>query len=448
MEPIGLTWIQLRDMADNKFLPIVYYENNNNYFLFISDGTLPFTSVIRQDTPRNTDQIDFEDNGYQTAANDNDTALGSKIVGRTGALAADVVLKNFEHALVTTGTLTAEVVAGFDDFADTWVFITNAGNIGDTIRFEIAAQSYDPSSPSRNHPAVDITVTITATEAGDEVKLVDLCISTLNADTNFLEGLRASKIQNPNGILHIGAKDIAEAGERPNVGDFKVTTTGATDWAFQGSDNDKIIRRNKGNSGQRDPRDQRLVTQGISGIVQAVPGAAGDIFFQNATDDGTPSMEQGGTGDPDLRTIGTIGSPSEFFIPPDPEKDIFITELRFYGGGNGIKYGNFLSKNAALTNGILVEIISDEAELDFVPLRRTEDFKNKFSFGTAANFALDVQAGGDQFLAVLLFDNPFPIRKAGTFISGDDRISVFIQDNLNSGIQELEFAAFGFRREV
>lgn len=441
---IGLTWTTFKDFATSRNLPMVWYISNNHYFIYLADGPLAFETRLRIDSPSAGDQLDFETNFKNDA---NDTPIGNKLIGTDGLLAATVKTKDFENALVTTGTLTAEVVAGFDDFADSWFLITAAGAIGDTIRIQIAEGAHDITVPDRDYPAVDLTYTLIAIDVGDEIKTRDNVINALNANLDFNVAMKSSRVQD-NAIVHVGAKDIGEFGERPNANDFLVTTTGTTTIVLQGSDNNKVIRRNKQNSGQRDPRDQRLVTQGISGIVQAVPGAAGDIFIQNATDDGTPVVDQGGTGDADLRVAGSLGTPMEFFIPADAEKDLFITELRFYAGGNGIQFSNFLSKNGAITNGVEVSIISDEVSLLSLPLRTTEDFKNKWAFGSGSNFRLDAVSGTDQILAVLLFDNPFPLRKQGTFLSGDDEIRVLIRDNISSGIVEFEFLAVGFKREV
>ena len=373
---------------------------------------------------------------------------GNDTTGLDGFLVADVIRKNNRNAIVTDATVTVEQVFGRDGFADTWFWVDEAGAIGDTVRVQIVAYT-DPTAPlERSIPAVDVTITVTATEAGDENKLRDLIIQELSNDVNFNPYWKASIAVKGNPSVHIVSKVIGEVGDRVNNGDFSTSVTGGNVIRLENTDNGTLIRRGKGNSGARDPRDKRLVTIGVSGEVQAVPGAAGDLFLQNATDNGEPIPDQGGTGSADLRVIGTLNTPNEFFIPSDAVEDIFITELRFYGGGNGIKYGNFLSKNSPITNGIVVEIVSDEEVLDFIPIRTTEDFKNKWALGSGDNFKLDVQAGGDQFLAVIIFENPFPLRKAGTFQSGDDKIRVFIRDNLNSGMNELEFLAFGFKREV
>ena len=374
------------------------------------------------------------------------TLRGGNDVGGGTYLVPDVILKNFRNALVTDATVTVEQIFGRDGFADTWFFIDNAGLNGDSLRIQIPGYT-DPTAPNeRSVPATDVTVNVTASEAGQENELRDKIITELNADANFSPHWKASIAIKDNPVVHIVSKYIGEKGDRIGPG-IILTPTGSVVTSYQNGDNEDIIRRGKANSGQRDPRDKRLVTVGVSGEVQAVPGAAGDLYLQNLTDDGTPTPDQGGTGDADLRVNGS-GTPQEFFINPDPLEDIFITELRFYGGGNGIQFGQFISKNSPLTNGLLVEVRSDEQVLDFPPIRTTEDFKNKWSLGSGANFRLDIVSGTDQFLAVLLFENPFPIRKAGTFQSGDDYVKVFVRDNLNSGLTELEILAFGFRREV
>lgn len=373
---------------------------------------------------------------------------GNDTTGLDGFLTVDVIRKNNRNAMVTDATVTVEQVFGRDGFADTWFWVDEAGAVGDTVRVQIAGYT-DPTAPlERSIPAVDVTIINTINEVGLENDLRDLIIQELSNDSNFNLHWKASIAVKGNPAVHIVSKVIGEVGDRLNNGDFSVVSTGGNVTRLENTDNSTFIRRGKGNSGARDPRDKRLVTIGISGEVQAVPGAAGDLFLQNATDDGTATPDSGGTGDPDLRVNGSLAVPLEFFIPPDLVEDIYITELRFYGGGNGIQFGGFLSKNRPLVNGILVEIRSDEEVLDFPLIKSTEDFKNKWALGSGANFKLHLVSGTDQFLAVLLFDNPFPLRKAGTFQGGDDYIKVFIRDNISSGLAELEFLAFGFKREV
>ena len=100
-----------------------------------------------------------------------------------------------------------------------------------------------------------------------------------------------------------------------------------------------------------------------------------------------------------------------------------------------------------MTNGIQVTIKSDDIVTTFLPLFTTSDFKNKFSFGSgAAGFSVDVEAGGDDFLVVFNFNNPFLMRVEGSFTT-DDFIKIEIRDDLSSGINEFEFIAKGFEKE-
>lgn len=343
----------------------------------------------------------------------------------------EVDLVDGRKRILTDSIVRVEQIFGFDDFADTWFGVPVAGAIGDTVRVQIVEGPHDTTNPDRDAPAVDLTYTLIAEDVGDELQLRDNIISALNADSNFSPHWKASSIKD-NAIIHITSKYMGEFGERPTVDDFQVTSTGTTE-VFRY--HDVIIRRGKQNTGARDPRDKRLVTVGVSGEVTTVPGEVGDLYIENATYNSSP----------DLRVDGSV-TPVIFSIPLSTEKDVFIRELRFYGGGAGIRFGQFLSKNQPLSVGVEVNIKSDDQTLILPPIQTTEDFKNKFSFGSGANFRIDVQAGSDQILAVLFFETPFPLRKIGTFTT-DDYVQVHIHDNLLAGLSEFEFMAVGFERE-
>lgn len=349
---------------------------------------------------------------------------------------AHVVYKNGMPRLVTDSTVTVEQIFGQDDYADNWCWVDFAGGINDTVRIQIPAY-VDPTGVELYVPPTDVTVTLTALEAGKEIVLRDKIITTLNNNATFSPHWKATAIKD-NAIVHISSKYIGEYGERLGIDGLVVTTTGTTVIRRAYED---IKRRGKANSGQRDPRDRRLVTVGISGEVTAVPGAVGDLFIKHVTN----TVTHGPTGFDDLRVNGSI-TPVPFAIYPDLNMDIYIKELRFFGNGNGIKFGQFLS-SSILTNGVLVEIKSDDKQIMFDPIRTTDDFKHEFSFGAGQGFQLHIQAGRDDFLAAFTFDSPFPLRKVGTFAI-DDYIKVTIRDNLSSGLLAFQFITFGFKREV
>jgi hypothetical protein len=360
-----------------------------------------------------------------------------RITGGDESHVADVVLEDSVKRLATTAKVTVQALLAYDDFADTWFKIINAGALNNTWRIQIVAGAYDSTSPDRDPVATDVTITVTALEVGDEMALRDKIVAALNANGNFSPYWKASVIKD-NPMVHVTSKKIGDEGERPVTGDFIVTVTGIAAFDYINDDNRKIIRRGKANTGVKDPRDKRFVTFGISGEVQAVPGSVGDLLIVNALNGASQ----------DLRVNGSLVTPIVFTISAEAEKDIFIEELRFYGNANGIQFGKFLGLNSALTNGILVEIRSDEIVTQLPLLKTTDDLKHKFSFGQGTGFQLNIQAGRDDFMASFSLSTTFPIRKAGTFVSGDDYIKVYVRDNLSTILLALEFLARGFKKEV
>lgn len=352
----------------------------------------------------------------------------TRITGSNEAYAVDVELINGKRRLLTDSIVTVEQIFGQDNYADNWFWIDQAGILNSTIRIQIPAY-VDPTGVERAVPAVDKTITLTAAEAGKEIVLRDFIISQLNADSNFGPHWKATAVKD-NAIVHISSKYVGEYGERSS---FTLTATDANIITVAFAD---IKRRGKANSGQRDPKDRRLVTVGISGEVVSIPGAVGDLYIGHATNAGSDSMLVNGSVTPVVFSIG-----------PDTISDIFIKELRFFGNGNGIKFGQFLSRNIILTNGILVQIKSDDKLISFDAIKMTDDFKHEFSFGPGAGFQLHIQSGRDDFLSSFAFDAAFPLRKSGTFLT-DDYIKIFIRDDLTSNILALQFLAFGFKREV
>ena len=118
-----------------------------------------------------------------------------------------------------------------------------------------------------------------------------------------------------------------------------------------------------------------------------------------------------------------------------------------------MKFGQFLCKNTDLLRGISFEIRSDNQTTILPDINATEGWKNYFSFPDPGSaFRLDIQSGGDEFVASFRPTVAFVIRKAGTFGAGnDDFMKIKIQDNLtgSSGgnLSQLECLAVGIREE-
>lgn len=361
---------------------------------------------------------------------DKEASLVTRIVGGDELYTADVELIGGKRKLLTDATVTVEQVFGFDNFADSWFTIATAGAIGSTLRLQISAGTLDTTSPDSDGVAVDYTYTLIAADVGDELKLRDNFINGVNANANFLANWKASAVKD-NPTVHITSKYIGEVGERIPVDSFLITTTGATT-AARAFDN--IKRRGKQNSGARDPRDKRIVTIGISGEVTSTPGGIGDLFLDYAMNGASSNMAVNGS-----------VTPVVFLITPDTLKDRFIGSARFNANGNGIKFGQFLSINTNLTNGILVEVKSDDIVKTFLVIKSTDDMKHLFSF-PAESFILHIQSGRDDVTAEFNFSAPFPLRKIGTFAT-DDYLKVTVRDNLST-LSAFNFVALGFQKEV
>lgn len=366
----------------------------------------------------------------------NEAALPVKVFSSepdgTEGLPIQVDLIGGIRVLRVDANVQVNTLLGQDNIADTWFFIgtaedsTGIGADGDTVTVNILAGDV----PSR-FPAVIVVTTVTAAMVSDpdpEIALAIQIVLDLNADATFRAHWKASKIKK-NSTVHISSKIVGEFGERRNAGDFTVVASGTTS-VLAGFTN--IIRRGKSTGLTRDPSDPRFGILGISGTVSASSEGLGRLFDGQPLNASSPLMNVDGS-----------STPVVFEIPADPVDDIFIDELKFHGFGNGIQFTNFLNLNSGLTNGVMVEVRSDDDVLSLPAIRTTEDFKNRFS--TGVNWILEIVTGTDQFLAVFKPSSPFPIRKAGTF-TVDDFIRVTIMDNLTQ-VGNLEMTADGFRKE-
>ncbi len=355
------------------------------------------------------------------------------LVGGDEAHAVDVILDGGVKKLAAQADVTVNSLRGFDPIADTWFFIgtegdsQGSGGVGDTVRVQIAV-----GDDATLFPAVDVTTTLTATEAGDENALANLIVQDLNGDADFSLNYFARKLNNDAVTVYITAREPGPRSERPNTDDFQVTTSGTTvaTRAF-----DDVIRRQKNTSLARDPADPTLGVLGISGSVTAGEGDVTGRIIEFAVDGGFGS---------DLRVDGSV-TPVDYTIDASATKERFFTALRFEALGNGIQFTKFLSQNSALTNGVLVTIRSNNSEVTFPAIQSTEDFASFFSRGPSDFDFFDV-SGTDYFRSTLTFAAPFQLFKQGTF-AADDFIKITIQDDLTSGISEFRFIGFGFERD-
>lgn len=162
-------------------------------------------------------------------------------------------------------------------------------------------------------------------------------------------------------------------------------------------------------------------------------GSISDLFLDYARDGSSNFL---------LNVDGSV-TPKVFEINAGVGKDLLLQELKLAGNDNGIKFGQFMGINSDLTNGILIEIKSEDTIFTWPLIKNTDDIKHLFSF-RRGQWELDVQAGRDDVVASTLFDPAIVLKAQGTY-GTDDYVRVTIQDNLSSVLQ-LELIGFGFER--
>lgn len=346
----------------------------------------------------------------------------TKITGDNEVYQADVILEDGLKKLAVSKLVQVDSLSGKQEAATNYFFVNSVAD-GQTLRIQIAA--------TEGAPAIDKTFSVNVGE--NKFDFITRVILELNQDfVDFQPYYRALDIDD-NAAIFILSKTIGEAGEAPNVGDFQLSGTVPTNLAF-----DDLIRRGTVIQASSSNKDPRLGVFGIQGTVESKDASVEGLFIEKPFN--------GVLTEVDLNVNGSLANPVVFTFPMDALDDLFISEIKFFGRDNGIKFSNFLGQNQALTNGILIEIKTDNNVVALPPIRTTDDFDDVFSFG-GSNFDVYFASGADKFSARFLA-SAFPLRRSGTFGTGnDDYIRISIRDNLSS-IGYFQSIVSGFRQEA
>lgn len=376
------------------------------------------------------------------AAISNSADLGSlmktQITGGDETYTADVVLDGGKNKLAVLATTVVEQVFGQDPQATTWFFFGSTpedangiGSAGDTVRVEIPA-AVTPLGTL--YPAVDVTYVIQASDVSDSrperAVALGVC-AALNGDTDFQNAFWKCEVIKDFGAVFISSKLFNEWGQRTS---WTVTCSGTT--VCNEAEGD-ISRRGSPTELARSPNDPRQGILSIAGSVTTTPGGIGDRFAEYLMDGSSFDMLVDGSITPvDFEVLADSGGLNA--------KNRFIERIRCFGGGNGIKFNQFLSKSGAggITNGIVITLISEGETFTFEPMKTTEDWKNLFATSPGTDFRIDVQSGQDQFIAQFNPTLPFILEA-----NSGDLVRVTVQDDITSGINQLACRVNGFEQE-
>lgn len=338
----------------------------------------------------------------------------------------DIVLEDGIKKIATTKLVQIESLAGKQRAATNYFYINTVSD-GETLTIDIDATD---TAPAFNE-TFTVGVSETKFEFAERIEL------ELNQDfVNFQPYYKAIKVDD-NAIIFIEAKNIAEAGENATANSFQLSGTVDYTLAF-----DDLIRRGSTVQASLSSEDPRLAVFGISGTVESRSADVSGLLIVQPYHSGVSTNIS-------MKLDGSV-TPIEYTFPMDSLNDYFISEIKFFGLDNGIQFGTsrFLGINTALTNGIQIEIKTDNNVITFPLIKTTQDFDDKFAFGTS-DLQVFFSSGDDKFTASFLTDsNPFPLRRSGTFGTGnDDYIKIRIRDDLTS-ISQFQAIVQGVKREA
>lgn len=134
----------------------------------------------------------------------------------------------------------------------------------------------------------------------------------------------------------------------------------------------------------------------------------------------------------EMAVNGSPGSPQDFFIKAQDNRDLVITQIIIFGLDNGIKLANFYGQNSALSNGVEISWKSDDVMETLDLLKTTADVD---LFSSIAGFTLRIESGGDNAKGIREFSPALLVRAKGTFgvaANDDDYIRIRIQDNISN----------------
>ena len=149
------------------------------------------------------------------------------------------------------------------------------------------------------------------------------------------------------------------------------------------------------------------------------PATVDQLVYQEFSNGGSTDMNVNGS-----------GTEVTFTVPAVASFDLIVTAIVIYGYDSGIKMDKFLSINE-LTNGLLIDVKSEDNNFEMLPIKTTQHFDARFAFGPGRSYEIVYAAGQDSLVARYTPPSPFVLRPTGTFGS-DDFCNIVVRDNLSS----------------
>lgn len=257
-ERIQVSWSELKTLKTNKSLNLNYFQAGSGYYVFLNDNNILWMAHL-------TDSGDISDFEFTYKTDANKTSPIPVQIQDGIHPPVDIIASGGKWRMCTDAIVTVEEIFGFDDYADTWFFVTNAGTNGSTFTVTIA-------NTSEWMPGY--TKVITSDGTKDIYEMATYIVQELNNDVNFNAYWAAKHLNN---VVFVISRVIAEKGETTGLNVFTVPVTGTATVNIP-AECGEIIRRHKTTMLTPDARDNRLGILGVRGEVSTLQRAENPIF--------------------------------------------------------------------------------------------------------------------------------------------------------------------------
>jgi len=287
--------------------------------------------------------------------------------------------------------------------------------------FAVTAAPLNSTFQVHGFDSVDVTSTVTASEAGDVHATAQLIVDDLNADNTFNAIWEAYK---PEGCPKVFVHSLVDkSGNCNEEATFSVTVAGGA--ARTLGYGDGLKQRPVPIAIFPHPDDPEYGTMSITGAVSVSAKSVQDYFSEKGTEPG---------GSPDLTVDGST-TPVDFKVEASSTEDLIITEIRISLEDGGINFTKFMDIQP-LANGVELEIKTKGAVASFSPvLQTTNDIVLLFNSGGLDTFI----HLGKRLVGTFKPDNPFILKKGSS-----DYVCMRVQDDLR-GLVAFEYAVKGYK---
>lgn len=173
---------------------------------------------------------------------------------------------------------------------------------------------------------------------------------------------------------------------------------------------------------------------GVMSIQGVLGGQSIPVTISASSITGLVVQKLQNAGDPDMRVNGSLGTPVNFTVDADPTNDILLTAIRLIMAVNtSVRFdGASFGAGNGLTNGVAISITVDSGTT--IPIATIHTNEEFLIFSNVNDPILSFDSAHD------LISVQFTLSERVRLVAGTaDKVQVAIQDDLTSGVYQLNF---------